>query len=409
MNVDYDPAPRLPVSRGERMIVLVLALGLLALFVADLAQGFSSHKLSVLFVVLFWGPLLVLHELGHTVAARLVGWNVSEIVIGFGRELHRFRVGGTRVHVRALPVEGYVISSPTSGSYARARSKQAFIYFAGPLTELLVLAVLFPILDFRLPSPDDGVGRVALESLGVAAAAGALCTLFPYRSQGNPSDGLGMLLSWFASEDSFRQRLGWPFISEARRLVLREQLGLAEQTIEAGLSQHPGEPRLIGLRAVCQAAAGQGERAYATLEELGPPDARPAIQGADLLADAAWAVLFARDTALLPDAGRAAERAHTLCPDDPHYEILLGRIHLERSRPEEAYTCLMNAYKRTRDVDQEAQCVAYLTLACQALSGSPGAIKVAGYAARFEAAVRSHDVPPALRQRVLERRGQSQG
>jgi hypothetical protein len=409
MNVDYDPAPRLPVSRGERMIVLALALGLLALLVADLAQGFSTHKLSVLFVILFWGPLLVLHELGHTFAARLCGWNVSEIVIGFGRELHRFRVGSTRVHVRALPVEGYVVTNPTSGSYAHARSKQAFIYFAGPLTELVVLAVLFPILDFRLSGADGGVGRIALESLGVAAAAGALCTLFPYRSQGNPSDGLGMLLSWFASDESFRQRLGWPFISEARRLLLREQVGLAKQAIEAGLKQHPDEPRLIGLRAVCQAAEGQGESAYATLEELGSPDARPPSERADLLADAAWAVLFARDATLLPDAGRAAERALTLFPDDPHYEILLGRVHLERSRPHEAYACLMNAYKRTRDVDQEAQCVAYLALACQALSGSPGAIKVAGYAGRFEAAVRSHDVPPALRQRVLERQGQSPG
>jgi predicted Zn-dependent protease len=157
------------------------------------------------------------------------------------------------------------------------------------------------------------------------------------------------------------------------------------------------------LQAVCQAASGHAERAYAALEELGPPDARPEAQRAELLADAAWAVLSSQDTALLSDAGRAAERALQLNPNDPHYEILLGRVHLERSRPQEAYACLMNAYKRTRDVDQEAQCVAYLALACQALSGSPGAAKLAAYADRFEAAVRSHDVPPALRQRVLER------
>jgi Peptidase family M50 len=407
MNVDYDPAPRLPVSRSERLSVLLLALGLLALLVADLAQGFSTSKLSVLFVLLFWGPLLILHELGHALAARLLGWTVSEIVIGFGRELYRFQVGSTRVRLRALPVEGYVVASPSAGSYAHARSKQALIYFAGPLTELCVLGLLYPFLGLGLPGPHDGLARVALVSLGVAAAAGALCTLFPYRSHGHPSDGLGVLSSWFASDESFRQRLGWPFVSEARRLLLREQLALAEQTIEAGLAQHADEPRLLGLRAVCQAAAGQPERAYATLEALGPPDARPAVLRADLLADAAWAVLYAGDVALLPEAGRAAERARELCPDDPHYAILLGRVHLERSRPGEAYAYLMNAYKRTHDVDQEAQCVAYLALACQASGGgSPDAIKVAGYAARFEAAVRSHDVPPALRRRVLERQSQ---
>lgn len=405
MNVDYDPAPRLPVSPGERWIVLGLALGLGGLLVADLAQGFSHNKLSVVFVLAFWGPLLVLHELGHALAARLLGWHVSEIVIGFGRELRRFRVGGTRVRLRAVPIEGYVLLSPRSTRHAR--SKQAFIYFAGPLTELLVLALLAPVLDFSAPNPGDGVARIALQSLAVAAGLGALCTLFPYRSHGNPSDGLGVLASWLSSEQSFRERLAWPFILEARRQLLREQVAAAEQTILAGLEQHPDDPRLVGLLAVSQAAAGQGERAYATLESLGTPDARPAVARADLLADAAWAVLFARDTHLLHDATRAAESAHELCPDDPHYEILLGRIHLERSRAQEAYACLMRAYKRTRDVDQEAQCVAYLALACQALRGAAGAAMVASYAPRFEAAVATHDVPPGLRQRVLD--GQSAG
>jgi len=404
MNVDYDPAPRLPVSPGERWIVVGLGLGLAALLAADLVQGFS-HKLSVLFVLVFWVPLLVLHELGHALAARLLGWHVTEVVIGFGRELRRFRIGSTRVRLRAVPIEGYVLLSPRST--AHARSKQAFIYFAGPLTELLVLGLLAPALDFTLPSPSHGVGRIALESLAVAAALGALCTLFPYRSLGNPSDGLGVLLSWLSSEQSFRERLSWPFITEARRLLVREQLAAAEQTIQAGLEQHPDDPRLIGLLAVSQAAAGHGEQAYATLEALGSPDERPTAARADLLADAAWAVLFARDEHLLPDAGRAAESAQEACPDDPHYSILLGRIHLERSRPQEAYACLMSAYKRTRDVDQEAQCVAYLALACQALRGAPSAERIASYAARFEAAVLSHDVPPSLRQRVLD--GQSSG
>ena len=407
MNVDYDPAPRLPVSPGERLIVMAFAVGLVTLLTLDLAQSFTSSKLSVLFVVLFWGPLLVLHELGHALAARACGWHVTEIVIGFGRELRRFRIGETRIRVKAVPVEGYVLLSPNS--VARARSKQALIYFAGPLTQLVLLGVVGWSLDFSLPGASDSVGRVALESLAVTAAFGALCTLFPYRSLGNPSDGLGIWLSIFASEDGFHQRLAWPFVSEARRQLLREQIPAARAVVERGLAQHPDEPVLTGLLAVCQAASGDGEAAYATLESLGPPDARPPAIRADLIADAAWAVLFARDTTLLPDAQRAAERALELYPEEPHYEILLGRAHLERGNPHEAYASLMRAYKRTRDVDQEAQCIAYLALACQALGSALDTTRMASYAARFEAAVLSHDVPPALRQRVLERSGQGRG
>jgi tetratricopeptide (TPR) repeat protein len=402
MNVDYDPAPRLPVSPGERRIVLAFAFGLGALLVADLARGFSPNKLSVLFVLLFWGPLLVLHELGHALAARLVGWKVTEIAIGFGRELRRFRIGAMRVRLRALPVEGYVQFSPNSTE--RARIKHAFVYLAGPLTELLVLAVVAPLLGFEPPGQRDEVGRVALESLGVAAALGALCTLFPYRSLGNPSDGLAIIASAFASREGFQHRLAWPFISEARRLLVREQLALAEQTLLDGLAQHPDEPRLQGLLAVSRAAGGDAERAYATLEALGPPEERPVAVRADLIADAAWCVLFAKDASLFGEAQRAAERAVELSPEDPHYEILLGRVHLERSHPHEAYTCLMSAYKRTRDVDQEAQCVAYLALACQAAMGAAEALREANYTVRFEDAVRSHDVPPGLRARVLEKR-----
>ena len=235
----------------------------------------------------------------------------------------------------------------------------------------------------------------------MAAALGVLCTLIPYRSGGNPSDGLGIILSWFASEESFRQRLCWPFLSEGRRLLLREQTPLALKMVRAGLEHYPDDPLLIGLLGVCQAATGQAAEGFATLEGLGAPDARPPAIRADLLADAAWAVLFSRDTGLLPDAQRAAERALELTPGDPHYEILLGRILLERGRPEQAYANLMNAYKHTRDGDQEAQCVAYLALACEAHAGLSGASKVLGYAARFADAVRSHDVPPELRQRVL--------
>jgi hypothetical protein len=400
MDADNDPAPRLPISGGERFFVLILALGFIALLVADLARGFSVNKLSVLFVLLFWGPLLVLHELGHALAARSVGWHVTEVVIGFGRELHRFRIGSTRVRIRALPVEGYVVPSPNSTQ--RARGKQAWIYFAGPFTELVLLGVLGWLLGWATPVPSDSVSRIALSSLAVAAALGVLCTLIPYRSGGNPSDGLGIILSWFASEESFRQRLCWPFLSEGRRLLLREQAPLALETVRAGLEQYPEDPLLIGLLGVCQAAAGQAADGFATLEGLGAPDARPPAIRSDLLADAAWAVLFARDADLLPDAQRAAERALELSPRDPHYEILLGRILLERGRPEPAYASLMSAYKHTRDVDQEAQCVAYLALACEAHAGLPGASKIFGYAARFADAVQSHDVPPELRQRVLE-------
>jgi tetratricopeptide (TPR) repeat protein len=386
------------VSAGERLFVVLLSMSFLALIGLDLAHSFSPNKWSALFVLLFWGPLLCLHEAAHALAARSVGWHVSEVVIGFGRELLRFRVGSTRVRLRAMPVEGYVVPSPndTRGG----RWKQAWIYAAGPLSELCVLGAVALLLDFQLPAAGDSVGRIALQSLGVTAALGVLCTLVPYAAGGHASDGLGIVLSLFTPKESFRQRLCWPFLSDARRLLLREQVALAQRRVEEGLQQFPEDPRLLGVRAVCEAAAGQPERAYQMLEELGPPEKQLPLVRAELLADAAWAVLFSAQRELYSEAQRALGQALELTPQDLHYQILLGRVQLEQGRPEQAYTQLMAAYKRTRDVDQEAQCVAYLALSCSELKDVAGAPPAANYAGRFAQAAERLDIPPALLQRV---------
>jgi len=60
----------------------------------------------------------------------------------------------------------------------------------------------------------------------------------------------------------------------------------------------------------------------------------------------------------------------------------------------------MAAYKRTNDVDQEAQCVAYLALACAELGRTEGAPRVADFTGRFVQAALASDLPPELRRRV---------
>lgn len=399
MDMDYDPAPRLPVSRGERSVVLVLSVAFAALLAADFASDFNAHKLGAVFVLAFWLPMLAVHALGHALAARLVGWRLAELGVGFGREVFSFRAGSVRVRVHTLPLEGYALVQP--GAVRRARAKRAFVYFGGPLANLVVLGVLAPGLALRWPEHGDGLALIALQSLALTAALGALCTLLPYRASGNPSDGLALLECAFGSEEVLRERLASVFMQEARRLLYDEQPSTARQLLEQGLVLLPAEPQLLGLRGVIHAADGDPQTAYAALEALGPPDARAPALRAELIADAAWAVLLGRDEALLPDAQRAAERACELRPDEPHHEILLGRALFDRARLDEAYARFMSAYKHARTLEQEAQCIAYLALVCRGLQRAPGAVPFADQAARFEAAVRSRAVPDGLRRRVL--------
>ncbi|MFZ3481725.1 M50 family metallopeptidase [Sphingomonas sp. 3-13AW] len=102
--------------------------------------------------------LIVLHELGHYLAARAFGLKPQAFSVGMGPELAGFTdKHGTRWKIAPFPLGGYVKfhgeMHPGTGtaeeaghpeSFARlARWKRAVIIFAGPFTNLLICGAIF--------------------------------------------------------------------------------------------------------------------------------------------------------------------------------------------------------------------------------------------------------------------------
>jgi len=102
--------------------------------------------------------LIVLHELGHYLAARAFGLKPQAFSVGMGPELAGFTDrNGTRWKICPFPLGGYVKfhgeMHPGTGteeearhpdSFARiARWKRAVIIFAGPFTNLLICGAIF--------------------------------------------------------------------------------------------------------------------------------------------------------------------------------------------------------------------------------------------------------------------------
>lgn len=195
-----------PTTSGEQTALWIVGMVFGGLMLGALAQQYVPQKLSMVFFLLLWPLMLVAHEVGHAAMARLLGWHVGHMSIGFGPVIWRGQVGRTAVIWRALPVEGFVIPAPSTARGARWKS--ALIYAAGPGIEIAVLGGLVAWLGLDIfLAPSDAAHVIALKTLAVVIIWGAGFNLLPFATGGGVSDGLGILLSPFMTRESIELRL----------------------------------------------------------------------------------------------------------------------------------------------------------------------------------------------------------
>ena len=143
---------------------------------------------SVLAFIVVIGILIVIHELGHFVVARLSGVGVERFSIGFGPVLWRYQGPETEYCLSAIPMGGYVKmmgddENPLEGGAgptvdpARAFNGKPLIarfliVFAGPAMNFVLAAVIFALVFMIVgrPTLPAVVGGVVAE--GAAAKAG---------------------------------------------------------------------------------------------------------------------------------------------------------------------------------------------------------------------------------------------
>lgn len=206
----FDPSPqRGPETPSEKWIVGIIVVIATALLLVELGQNFQPAKLSFLFFLLFWCPLLVLHEAGHALMAAAMGWSVDRIVIGIGKPLKRFRLGRVDVEWRLLPLEGFVRCRPQN--LALPRLKNALIYFAGPGIELLLAAVILWLVGPRLLQPSNQLGLIIIQSLAATSCFSGIVNLIPFSAQTPErtivNDGLGILLTLLTPRQQYLEQL----------------------------------------------------------------------------------------------------------------------------------------------------------------------------------------------------------
>ena len=141
---------------------------------------------NILAVVLVLGIMILIHELGHFLAAKYFGIRVHVFSFGFGPRLIGFERGGTDYRISALPLGGYVkmagetVADEVSGAPDEFQSKprwQRFIVgIMGPtMNILLAVGLLTGLFMFRYQKPayEEGPAIIGwLEPDSPAAKAG---------------------------------------------------------------------------------------------------------------------------------------------------------------------------------------------------------------------------------------------
>ena len=127
-------------TRGELITLAAFASLFLLLMILEILNNYTPPKLAALFFLLWWMPLVFVHECGHAIMAKLLGWDIQRTVIGFGRTIYQGQLFNAPFELRMFPIEGFVQFEPRS-TY-EAGWKHALTYFAGPGIELLLFFVL---------------------------------------------------------------------------------------------------------------------------------------------------------------------------------------------------------------------------------------------------------------------------
>src|SRR5215510_4684093 len=111
--------------------------------------------------------MIVIHEFGHFIVAKLLGIPVETFSVGFGPRLFGFRIGDTDYRFSAIPLGGYVkfrgenmemIQGKSEGSVdeflSHPKWKRFLVAIAGPVFNI-VTAILIPTAAILIGFQDD--------------------------------------------------------------------------------------------------------------------------------------------------------------------------------------------------------------------------------------------------------------
>ncbi|MCK9309136.1 MAG: RIP metalloprotease RseP, partial [Candidatus Cloacimonetes bacterium] len=130
-----------------------------------------------LLMIIAFGLMIFIHELGHFLAARACGVGIETFSMGFGKPIVQFTRKGINYRIAWIPLGGYLkmtgenpddedATTPADLSFQKkAWWKKAFIAFSGPAANLVFGFVLF-VFAFMLPQKQEDLRPLVQKAEG---------------------------------------------------------------------------------------------------------------------------------------------------------------------------------------------------------------------------------------------------
>ncbi len=137
----------------------------------------------IIFAILGLGLIILIHEVGHFVAAKLNGVKVEEFAIGMGPKVFSVNKGETDYSIRAFPIGGYVQmlgenedeeiqSSDNRALCNKSPLVRAVVFGAGAFMNMLLAIAIFMVIIMNFGFRTNTI-KVPMEN-SPAASAGLL-------------------------------------------------------------------------------------------------------------------------------------------------------------------------------------------------------------------------------------------
>src|SRR3972149_5238806 len=163
----------------KKLLSPAVGLSVLSFFLLGLGYFYLGSALILFILALV--SLIVLHELGHLLAAKLSHIKVSEFGIGFPPRIARlFRIGETDFSLNAIPLGGFVRPvgendpSVSGGLAAAFPWTRFFVLISGPAMNILVALLLYGFIFLQLGKPDLTTVQIMDVSAGSPAQTAGL-------------------------------------------------------------------------------------------------------------------------------------------------------------------------------------------------------------------------------------------